>query len=93
MELLSGLPNFGSMETFGARTEKRKVLDKKTAADVLPWALLSGLVLCFVGSATHTCTAQVYGSLPQKMMVTPKQPRGFHCFTHVPPAYYQVSIT
>ena len=42
-ELLFGLPKFGSIETFGARAEKRNVLTKKTAADVLPCALLSGL--------------------------------------------------
>ena len=53
-ELISGLPNFGSMETFGARAEKRNVLGKKTAADVLPYALLPGLFLCFVGSATQS---------------------------------------
>ena len=43
-ELISGLPNFGSTETFGARAEKRTVLAKKTAADVLPLSLLSGLL-------------------------------------------------
>ena len=52
-ELISGLPNFGSMETFGPRAEKRNVLGEKTAADVLPLSLLSGLFLCFVGSATQ----------------------------------------
>ena len=45
------------METFGARAEKRNVLRKKTAADVLPLALLSGFFLCIVGSATQVCTS------------------------------------
>ena len=37
-----------------ARAQKRNILRKKTAADVLPSALLSGFVfLCFVGSATQ----------------------------------------
>ena len=48
--------NFGSMGTFGARAEKRNVLRKKTAADVLPLALMSGLLAIsafFVGSATQ----------------------------------------
>ena len=48
-ELISGLPIFGSMETFGARAEERNVLGKKTAADALPLALLSGLLFVFCG--------------------------------------------
>ena len=43
-ELISGLPNYGSMETFGARAETRNVLMEKTAADVLPCALIARLL-------------------------------------------------
>ena len=43
-ELIAGLPKFGSMKTFGARAEKRRVLVKKTTADVLPLSMLSGLL-------------------------------------------------
>ena len=47
-ELISGLPNFGSMETFGAR-QKNEMSSGKKAADVLPLALLSGLFFVFCG--------------------------------------------
>ena len=46
-ERIPGLPKFGSMESCGARAEKRNVLRKKTAADVLPASLLSGLFFVF----------------------------------------------
>ena len=35
-ELISALPIFGSMEAFGAGAQKRKILVKKSAADVIP---------------------------------------------------------
>ena len=52
-ELIPTLPQFGSMGTFGATAEKRNVLRKtKTAADVVPVSLLSGMFsLRFMGSA------------------------------------------
>ena len=48
-ELIPGLPNFGSVGTFGAKAEKRNVLRKKTAANVLPVSLQSGLFFLFRG--------------------------------------------
>ena len=56
-ELISGLPNFGSMETFGARAEKRYVLTKETSPDKLPCASLSGhlaIISAFISEQCNT---------------------------------------
>ena len=51
-ELISTLLSFGSMVTFEARGDKGKALVEKTAADVLPMSLLSGL-LCVLWTVQH----------------------------------------
>ena len=55
-ELISGLPNFGSMESLGARAEKRKVLRKKNGGRRASIVFVVGTFLCFVVSATQVLT-------------------------------------
>ena len=59
-ELISGLPNFGSLETFGAREKNEMSSGKKRRQTCFHWLCCRNFFLCLVGSATQVNTIPPY---------------------------------
>ena len=76
-ELISGLPNFGEMETFVAGAEKQKVFWKRNGSRRASIVFVVGTFFCFLWAVQRRC-------VDEKMQTTPswKEKHGPRSYSH-----------